>query len=171
MLIDADWCSLICWLILIDADWCWLVMIDADWCLLMLIDANWCSNKVQPSFLLSERASGASPVIFDLIPINCTFTLARPQLIEQETMPWKKPNIITFSHLPSFDRANKPSNEKILYWSNSDQLHFHTCTPATNCARTMQWKKPHLIDLTGISQTSTYIPISSLSGKYLFQHY
>ena len=32
----------------------------------MLIDADWCSNKVQPSFLLSERISGVSPVIFHI---------------------------------------------------------------------------------------------------------
>ena len=30
----------------------------------MLIDVYKCSNEVQPSFLLSERTSGASPVIF-----------------------------------------------------------------------------------------------------------
>ena len=83
----------------------------------------------------------------------------------------KNPNIITFSHLASFDRANKPSNEKILNWSDSDQLHFHTCTPAINCARNDAMKKKHLIDLIGTSQTCTYIPFSSLSGKYLFQHY
>ena len=33
----------------------------------MLTDADWCSNKVQPGFLLSERTSGASPVIFIFI--------------------------------------------------------------------------------------------------------
>ena len=49
--------------------------------------------------------------------------------------------VIAFSHLPSFDRANKPSNEKILNWSDSDQLHFHTCTPAINCARNHAVKK------------------------------
>ena len=56
-----------CWLMLIDmltdAEWCWLMLIDADWWL-MLIDADWCSNKVKPDFLLSERTSWASPVIF-----------------------------------------------------------------------------------------------------------
>ena len=29
-----------------------------------------------------------------LIPINCIFTLARPQLILQETMQWKKTHLI-----------------------------------------------------------------------------
>ena len=62
-LYDAGWC----WLTLIDADWWWLTwlrLIDADRCWLMLIDADWCWNKVQPGFLLSERTSAASPVIF-----------------------------------------------------------------------------------------------------------
>ena len=30
-------------------------------------NADWCANKVQPGFLLSERTSGASPVIFLLL--------------------------------------------------------------------------------------------------------
>ena len=78
ILIDADWCRLILfdsdwfWLILIDSDWSWLVLFDADWCWLMLIDTesvllidiDWCSNKVQPGYLLAERSSRASPVIF-----------------------------------------------------------------------------------------------------------
>ena len=89
MLIDAEWCWLMvidadllllmlidsywCWLILIDADWFWLMLIDSDWswfllidshwCWWMLIDADWCSN-VQPGFLLLERTSRASLVIF-----------------------------------------------------------------------------------------------------------
>ena len=58
MLIDADWC----WLMLIDSDWCWLVLIDADRCWLVLIDAQ---IRFKQGFL-SERASGASPVIFML---------------------------------------------------------------------------------------------------------
>ena len=74
MLIDTDWC----WLVLTDADLCWLIIIDmlidanwyADWCLLMLIDADWCSRKVQLGFLLSERASGISLVIFYLKQIS-----------------------------------------------------------------------------------------------------
>ena len=84
MLIDTDWCWLVltdadlCWLMLTDnywfADWCLLMMIDAywcaDWCLLMLIDADWCSRKVQLGFLLSERASGISLVIFYLKQIS-----------------------------------------------------------------------------------------------------
>ena len=40
------------------------MLLDADWCWLMLINAHWCSKKVQRDFLLSERTSGASPVIF-----------------------------------------------------------------------------------------------------------
>ena len=73
-LYDADWC----WLMLIDvtdADWCWLMLIDADWCWLVLIDADWCSNKVQPGFLLSERTSEASPVIFTITNIILIITI------------------------------------------------------------------------------------------------
>ena len=56
MLLDAYWC----WLILIAVDWGWLMLIDAD--------ADWCSNKVQPGFLSSERASGVSPFNFKISP-------------------------------------------------------------------------------------------------------
>ena len=69
MLMDADWCLLMlihvdwCWL-LIDVDWYWLMLIDTDLCWFMVIGADWCSNKVQPGFLLLERTSGVSPVIF-----------------------------------------------------------------------------------------------------------
>ena len=63
-LIDADWYADWSWLMLIDADWCWLILIDADGCWLMLINGDWWLNKVQPGFLLSERISGASSVIF-----------------------------------------------------------------------------------------------------------
>ena len=49
-----------------------LMLIIADWCWLMLIDAEWYSNRVQPSFLLtnkkgfllSEHTSEISPVFF-----------------------------------------------------------------------------------------------------------
>ena len=58
MLIDADWC----WLMLIDTNGCWLMPIDM--LIDMLIDANWYSDTVQTGFLLSERSSGVSPVIF-----------------------------------------------------------------------------------------------------------
>ena len=64
ILIDDDWCWLICWMLidmLIDADcywlmltdaewscliyanWCWLMLIDADWSWLKLSCADWCS--------------------------------------------------------------------------------------------------------------------------------
>ena len=53
-----------------DANWYWMMQILSDWCWCMLIDADWCSNKVQPGFLLPERTSGASPVIFGFATIS-----------------------------------------------------------------------------------------------------
>ena len=49
------------------ADWCWLMPTNCAWGWLKLLSADWCSNKVQLGFLLSERTSGASPVIFEHI--------------------------------------------------------------------------------------------------------
>ena len=55
---------------LTDCAWCWLMLIYSDWCQFILIESNLCSKKVQPGFLLSERTSGASPVIYIVFYLN-----------------------------------------------------------------------------------------------------
>ena len=103
MLTDTDWCWLVHidadwnWLMLIDPDWSWLVLIDADRCWLMLINADWCSNKVQPGFLLSERTSGASPVIFLLCILTLSFLLTgallfQPKVPRSFLVNWMRAN-------------------------------------------------------------------------------
>ena len=79
ILIDADWY----WLMLTDRAWCWLLLIDADWYWLMLIDADRCSNKVQPGFLLSERTSGASPVIFMLRALEAISCFSKSEAVSE----------------------------------------------------------------------------------------
>ena len=56
----------------------------------MLINADWCSNKVQPGFLLLERTSGASPVIFSSVMsslCSCVPALSQTHLFLFFTQP------------------------------------------------------------------------------------
>ena len=54
------------------------------------------------------------------------------------------------------------------FWSDSNQLYFHTCTLAINCARNHAMKKKtYLIDLIGISEIRKYVSHHYQENVYL----
>jgi len=71
----------------------------------MLTDADWCLNKVQPGFLLSERTSGASPVIFRCedgeAKISCGYKLPARYVISTVGPMGEHPKVLENAYLNS----------------------------------------------------------------------